>query len=115
MNGDISVRMRDLEEKNRILKDRTLLIGENLIESKEDLEKDILELKTKIDFIEKEILRLKSIIETIMDETSNFARKSQLDIIERQMEMFSPLELVREKDMERVVKGILNAKKKVNK
>jgi len=108
---DVNIRLRDLEEKNRILKDRTLLIGENLIESKEEMEKDITELKSKINFMEKEISRLKGIIETIMDETSNLARKSQLDIIERQMEMFSPLELVRQKDMEKEVKKILNKNK----
>ena len=33
--GDANVKIRDLEERQRILQDRVLLIGENLIELKE--------------------------------------------------------------------------------
>jgi len=32
---DILLKVRDLEEKQRILKDRVLLIGQNLIDTKE--------------------------------------------------------------------------------
>ena len=43
--GDPSMKIRDLEEKQRILKDRILLIGQNLIETKEKTSEDILEIK----------------------------------------------------------------------
>lgn len=108
MNGNIATILRDLEEKNRLLKDRTLLIGENLIESKEEILEEIRELKNKTKELEQEIIRLKSILESLMEEIDNFARKSQLDIMERQLEMFSPLELARIKDVEKMIDEKLN-------
>ena len=41
--SDASIRTRDLEEKQRILKDRILLIGQNLIETKEETQEKIAE------------------------------------------------------------------------
>ena len=42
---DLSIRFRDLEEKNKILRERVLLIGQNLIETKEETTNKIIELK----------------------------------------------------------------------
>ncbi|MEK6758070.1 MAG: hypothetical protein AABX88_02985, partial [Nanoarchaeota archaeon] len=43
--GDINTKVRDLEEKQRILKDRLLLIGQNLIDFKEQTNENLLEIK----------------------------------------------------------------------
>ena len=48
--GQTNFGLRDIEEKQRILKDRLILIGQNLIEVKEQTEKEILELKKEFDF-----------------------------------------------------------------
>jgi len=113
MNIDINTNLRELEEKNRLLKDRTLLIGENLIEIKEEIDEEIIELKSKTKKLEQEVVRLKAIIEMLMDEMQNFARRSHLEIIEKQLEMFSPLELARIKDVKNMIKD--TKKKQVKK
>ncbi len=43
--AEFGTRLNEIEEKQRLIKDRTLLIGENLISTKEDIEKDTLEFK----------------------------------------------------------------------
>ena len=50
--SEFGTRLNELEEKQRLLKDRTLLIGENLISTKEDFEKDIFDLKKQINNID---------------------------------------------------------------
>ena len=55
---DLSVRFRDLEEKNRILRERVLLIGQNLIETKEKNTTDLLEIKKELETIKKNMERL---------------------------------------------------------
>jgi len=35
--GDIAIKVRDLEEKNRIMKERTMIVGKNLIEIRENI------------------------------------------------------------------------------
>jgi len=94
--------LRDIEEKQRILKDRLILIGQNLIEVKEQTEKEILELKKEFEIIKQTLGKVKSFIETISSEFSNFARKEDLEILIKQAKMFQPLELVTRSDLLRL-------------
>lgn len=99
--SDISVRFRDLEEKNKMLKDRLLLIGQNLIETKEKTASDILGIKQELEVIKKNMERLVSFLETASAEFSKFARKEDLEILAKQAKIFQPLEFVRKKDLKK--------------
>ena len=79
--GGASMKIRDLEEKQRILKDRLLLIGQNLIEIKEKNNEDILEIKKNIEIINQNIERLTSFLETASSEFSKFAKKAPVLIV----------------------------------
>ncbi|MEK6875762.1 MAG: hypothetical protein AABX30_03690 [Nanoarchaeota archaeon] len=92
--GDISTKVRDIEEKQRIAKDRLLLIGKNLIETKEKTSQDILELKRDIEIMKNDIDRIKSFIESISEEFSKFARKEDVEILAKQARMFRPLDFI---------------------
>ena len=89
---DVNVRIRDLEEKQRILKDRLLLIGKNLIEIREKNKEAILEIKKDLEIIKQNMERLVSFLETASSEFSKFARKEDLEILSKQARMFQPLE-----------------------
>jgi len=87
---DINVKLRDLEEKQRILKERLLLIGKNLIEIKNNTTHEILEIKNDIEIIKQNMERLVSFLETASSEFSKFARKEDLEILKKQARMFQP-------------------------
>lgn len=95
----ISTRFRDLEEKNRMLRDRVLLIGQNLIEIKEKTSSDILEIKKDLEIMKRNVERLVSFLETASAEFSKFARKEDLEILAKQAKMFQPLDFVRKRDL----------------
>ena len=84
------IRVRDLEEKQRILKDRLLLIGQNLIEIREKNKEAILEIKKDIEIIKQNMQRLISFLETASAEFQNFARKEDVEILAKQAKMFQP-------------------------
>ena len=88
-----SMKIRSLEEKQRIIKDRLLLIGQNLIETKEKNNKDILEIKKNIEIINQNMERLTSFLETASSEFSKFAKKEDLEILSKQAKMFQPLNI----------------------
>ena len=98
---DINTKMRDLEEKNRMLKDRLLLVGQNLVEIKEKTSSDILNLKKDVEIIKRNVERLISFLETASQEFSKFARKEDLEMLSKQAKMFQPLEFVRKKDLKK--------------
>ena len=99
--SDISLRFRDLEEKNKMLKERLLLVGQNLIETKEKTASDILGIKQELEVINRNMERLVSFLETASTEFSKFARKEDLEILSRQAKIFQPLEFVRKKDLKK--------------
>lgn len=98
---DINTKIRDLEEKQRTLKDRLLLIGQNLIEIKEKHEESVLEIKKEIEIIKESVERTKAFLESASSEFSKFARKEDLEILIKQAKMFQPLEFVRKSELKK--------------
>jgi len=88
--GETNLKLRDLEEKQRILKDRLLLIGQNLLEIKEKSTQDILDIKKDVEKIKQEMERMINFLETASSEFSKFARKEDLEILSKQAKMFQP-------------------------
>jgi hypothetical protein len=99
---ETSTKVRDLEEKQRIIKDRILLIGQNLIEMKGEVHTAFLGIKKDIELMKRDIERLKSFFESASGEFSKFAKKDELDILAKQAKMFQPLELVTKSDLEKL-------------
>ena len=111
--SEFGTRLNEVEEKQRLIKDRLLLIGENLISTKEDVEKQNSEIKKEISQMGFELKTIKQLTKRIVNELQNFARKSEVEILERQSKIFEPLEFARYKDIEKLVKQEL--KKQTNK
>lgn len=115
--SEFGIRMNELEEKQRLLKDRVLLIGNNLISTKDEDDKQFLDIKRQLKNLEQEIKTIKQLNERIINEIGNFARKSELEILKRQSKIFEPLEFARIKDIKQIVREELFKinKEKINK
>ncbi|MEK6860251.1 MAG: hypothetical protein AABX54_05555 [Nanoarchaeota archaeon] len=101
--AEFATRLNEIEEKQRLAKDRILLIGENLVSSKEEYGKEILEFKRQINEMSSDIKSMKQLNKRIISEMDNFARKSELEILSRQAKMFQPLEFARIDDVRKIV------------
>lgn len=100
-----SLKIRDLEEKQRILKDRLLLIGQNLIDSKEETSQKILELKKEVELLRQSIERITSFLEAIPEELSKLAKQEDLNVLAKQAKMFQPMDFLTRKDLEKLKRG----------
>ena len=79
--------IKDIEEKQRILKDRMLLIGKNLIELREENQKEFIEIKKDIEIIKQNMKLLVKFLEIASGEMTLFAKKEDIEILEKKMEM----------------------------
>ncbi len=102
--SEFGTRLSEIEEKQRLIKDRILLIGENLISTKEEYNKEISDFKKQINQINFDLKTLKQTTRRIIEELENFARKTELEILERQMIMFQPLKFATISDVEKIVR-----------
>ena len=107
--SEFNTKIRDLEDRQRIMQDRLLLIGKNLIEIRDKTTEDTLELKKDVEIIKQDMNRLKSFLETASSEFSKFARKEDLAILAKQAKMFQPLDFVRKKDIKEIIKEMKEA------
>jgi hypothetical protein len=93
--GEINTKIRNIEEKQRILKDQILLIGQNLVEIKEKNAQKTLEMKKDLEILKAQVERVSSFTETISGEFSKFAKKDDLEILSKQAKMFQPLNYIK--------------------
>ena len=84
---DLSGKIRDLEEKIRLLKDRVLMLGQSLVEERETNIKDIQELKKTAIRITEENKRLKELMERVTEQLNNSSRKEDIMILQRQLDL----------------------------
>ena len=101
--NEFSTRLNEIEEKQRLIKDRLILIGKNFISIKEEFDKENVEIKKQLKTFEEELKELKILVKRIVTEIENFARKDDLRILERQFKIFEPLQFARIEDVERII------------
>ncbi len=85
---DISTRIRDIEEKQRLLKDRVLLVGKSFIEEREKNFSEIQEMKKTMMKIKEDNERIKEFLQRITEQMDSSARKEELMMLQRQFDLF---------------------------
>lgn len=102
--SDVNFKTRDLEEKQRIQKDRIRILEKNLLELKEKFSHENLELKKELLISKQNIAKLTRFLETASEEMEKFARKEDLEILTKQAKMFQPLDFVRREELVKLKK-----------
>jgi len=103
--SDLGTRIRDLEEKANAMKERLLLVGSNLLETKEETQQKVSQIEKQNSQLLVEIKKINSLNQMISSELNNFVRKDEIVLIERMLKDFQPLDFVRRKDLEEINKG----------
>ena len=85
---DVNTRLKDIEERQRLLKDRLLLIGKNVIEDRESMFTEIQELKKTMLKVKEENLKIQDFFKKIADQLSESARKEEVLMLQRQLDLF---------------------------
>lgn len=106
--SEFNTKLRDIEEKQKLLKDRVLLIGENLIELREEADRRLTELKIQSEQTKQDILKIKDVLQRMGEEIENRARRNEIEILKKQAKMFQPLELARIEDVKRIIQESQN-------
>lgn len=86
--SDLNTRIRDLEEKQRLLKDRMLLISESFVKERDKNFEDMQDMKLLLENVRLENARLKELLIRVSEIIDSAARKEELMILQRQFDMF---------------------------
>jgi len=101
--SDFNARLRDTEEKNKVMKERTLILGNNLISIKDNLDLNLGNIKKDLNQTKKDIEKMKGLLDNIITEMNKLVRKEEVVLVERMLKDFQPLEFLRTKDSEEMI------------
>jgi len=107
--SDFNTRLRDISERNRLIRERVLLLGKNLISSRQSTEDDIKEIKKENLKINKTLDKLTKVSNSLLTEFNKFVKREEIILIERMLKDFQPLEFMRKKDVEELIKTQLKS------
>ncbi|MDO8460698.1 MAG: hypothetical protein Q7S74_06315 [Nanoarchaeota archaeon] len=86
--SDINTRIRDLEDRQRLLKDRMLLVGQTFVKERESSFGDLQEMKTILIQLQEDQKRIKDMLKRFGEQLDKSARKEELMILQRQFDLF---------------------------
>ena len=102
--SDFNVRLRDIDERNRLIRERVLLLGKNLISSRQTSEEELSEIKRDNREIKKDVEKIKKTTDSLLSEFNKFVKRDEIILVERMLKDFQPLECMRKKDVKELIK-----------
>jgi hypothetical protein len=109
--SDFNTRLKDTDERNKLIRERVLLLGKNLISSRQETEDEIKNLKQENIKIKENLEKLKRTSNSLLTEFGKFVKREELTLIERMLKDFQPLEFMRKKDVEELINKEINSMK----
>ena len=116
MNGefDPNERIRVLESKYSYLRDRMVLINENLVNEYKKLNQEIKVVDSELKDLKNDIFEIKEALRHVLGEMKNFARKEHFQVLEKYINMWNPFNFVTEEEVLELIKqkrGVKNTRK----
>ena len=97
--NDLNARIRVLENKYSLFGERLLVINQNMIEEYKKLMRDIKAIEDELKEIKKDVFNVKEIISGLTKELKLFARKDSLQVLEKYINLWNPMNFITEKDV----------------
>lgn len=102
--NELSGRIRVLESKYSLARDRIFLINQNMIDSHKRLMIQIDSLNSDIKEIKNDVFIIKDTLRTLIKEFDSFAKKEDVKVLEKYINMWSPLKFVTEDQLNNLLK-----------
>ncbi len=106
--SDFNTRLKDTDERNKLIRERVLLLGKNLISIRKELGEEIKNIKQENLQIQQDLEKLKKTSNALLTEFDKFVKREELTLIERMLKDFQPLEFMRKKDIEEMINKEIN-------
>ncbi|MBS3152954.1 hypothetical protein J4426_00090 [Candidatus Woesearchaeota archaeon] len=96
-------RIRLLESRYSALRDRILITNQNMIAGYKKLHEEVKEVEADIRELKTDVFEIKNSITKIAEELRFFAKKEQIRVIEKYIDLWNPLKFVTESDLKKIL------------
>ncbi|MBM3199607.1 hypothetical protein FJZ53_01630 [Candidatus Woesearchaeota archaeon] len=101
--NDLNARIRVLENKYSLFGERLLIVNQNMIEEYKKLMRNIKGIEEDLKEIKSDLHNVKEIVNGITKEMSIFARKDSLQVLEKYINLWNPMNFVTDKDVNNLI------------
>ena len=104
MDNELIGRLRINENRISLLRERLLVTDNNMISSHKELKSDVKELTQEVREIKKEVFQIRETLKDAIRELDMFAKKSDIKILEKYINLWDPLKLTTEQEVRKIIK-----------
>ena len=101
--ADFNTRINSIEERHNMLKERLLLVSQSFLKTEERSGKELALVKEEMRELRLDIDRMNENLQHLIRESSEFARRDELKVIEKYLKLWEPLKFVKENDVKKMI------------
>lgn len=102
--NNLNTRVRILEGRYNLTRERMLVVNQNMIDHYKELQGEMKALNEDIRDIKEVLETMKTTMKSIVNELQIFARKDQLKILEKYINLWNPINFVTEEEVIELIK-----------
>ncbi len=110
--AEINSRIRLLESKYTLMRERVFVINQNMIEEYKKLMGEMKGINEEVTEIKRDLAKIKEITANTVKEMEFFARKDQLKVLEKYINFWNPLNFVTQKEVQELIEESQHKEKK---
>lgn len=110
--SELNSRIRTLENKYNLFGERLLVINQNMIEEYKKVAKETKAIEVEIKELKTDMFNMKEALRDIIKEVSNFAKKDEIKVLEKYINMWDPLKFITVEEVEELIDRKLKSIKK---
>lgn len=112
LTRDLSRRMRVLEEQYTNVRKSMQLSEQNVIKVGKDVKSELAMLNSEISELKAEINELKDELKLIVTELKETAKKDDVQVLEKYINLWEPVKFCTQKDVEQILRRVLQQNQK---
>ncbi|MBS3149271.1 hypothetical protein J4455_01070 [Candidatus Woesearchaeota archaeon] len=109
---DINSKIKALESKYNLSRDRLFLINQNMIDQFKLTSSELRLVKDEVRDLKTELNSIKETMFSISKELNRFARKEEVKVIEKYVSLWDPLKFVTEDQLKEILENASRKKRK---
>jgi hypothetical protein len=102
--NNLNTRVRILEGRYNLTRERMLVINQNLIDHYKSLQGEIKAINEDLQEIKETLESIRNTLKNVIKEMHHFARKDQLKVLEKYINMWNPINFVTEEEVINLIK-----------
>ncbi len=107
----ITAQLALLEDRYGQVRNKVNFADHELIETKSKINKQIKVLDDELNGVNRTIQEIREKVEGLYDEVSRAARKEEVDVLEKYLDLWEPVEFVTREELSKIITGLKNQEK----